>query len=114
MPSPRLSVIFVTDFTLDWSSQGKSDQRSPVLRSPRSSDFSQPPACVFVAYILCRARALLVASNVSPALPEPSAKIKIIPCMTNMNLSIFRPYSYWMIKETSSAYPKERKNLLPY
>lgn len=34
--------------------------------------------------------------------------------MTNMNLSIFRPYSYWMIKEISSAYPKERKNLLPY
>ena len=34
--------------------------------------------------------------------------------MTNMNLNIFRPYSYWMIKETSSAYPKERKNLLPY
>lgn len=34
--------------------------------------------------------------------------------MTNMNLSIFRPYSYWMIKETSSAQLKERKNLLPY
>lgn len=34
--------------------------------------------------------------------------------MTNMNLSIFRPYLYWMIKATSSAYPKERKNLLPY
>lgn len=44
----------------------------------------------------------------------PIYMINIRPCMTNMNLSIFRPYSYWMIKETSSAYPKERKNLLPY
>ena len=44
----------------------------------------------------------------------PYTYIKIRPYMTNMNLSIFRPYSYWMIKETSSAYPKERKNLLPY
>lgn len=71
---PTLSVVFVTGFTFDWSSLGRSNQRSPLLRRVRSSDLSQPPALVSVAFILWLPKAELVASNVKPAMPLPSAK----------------------------------------
>ena len=52
------------------------------VEAAADSDFSQPPALVFVAFIRCRPVAVLVTSNVSPALPEPSARSSwLIPMM---------------------------------
>ena len=68
-----LFVSFLTGFTLDWKSEGIRFQISPEFIFARSSDFSQPPALVLVAFT----RDLIpveVARNVRPALPLPSAK----------------------------------------
>lgn len=72
-----LFVIFLTDFTLDWKSDGMRFQISPEFIFARSSDFSQPPTVVFAAFILDATIASILrgaARKVSPALPEPSAR----------------------------------------
>ena len=69
LPPPSLSVIFVTVFALDWSSAGRSAQRSPEFRRARSLEDLHPPTLVFVSFQMCLYRTSLVVSNVSPALP---------------------------------------------
>ena len=59
------------------------------MRRSRSSDFSQPTAFALVAFIRCWSRASLTASNVSPALPEPSARSSWL--MPTMRYSIVLP-----------------------
>ena len=89
LPPPSLSVIFVTAFALDWSSAGRSAQRSPEFRRARSLEDLQPPTLVFVSFQMCLYRTSLVVSNVSPALPLPSARSSwLIPMMRYLGIVV--------------------------
>lgn len=63
---PTLFVSFLTVFTLDWKSGGMRLQISPEFIFARSSDFSQPPALVSVAFMRGEIPVEVV-RNVSPA-----------------------------------------------
>lgn len=70
MPS-ALFVSFETALNLDRKSDGSRCQTSPEFIFSRSSDFSQPPALVSVAFISQVPKAELVVWNVKPTRPEP-------------------------------------------
>lgn len=50
-PPTTLFLSFLTDFTLDWESDGMRYQISPEFIFARISDFSRPPTLVSVAFM---------------------------------------------------------------
>ena len=50
-PPTTLFLSFLTDFPLDWESDGMRYQISPEFIFARISDFSRPPTLVSVAFM---------------------------------------------------------------